>query len=203
MNSLGEVLLSRSVNIMKQTLIILISLLSLGLASCSQNVFSNKGDQGFLGSLIGNDNESKTASETSKKPKKITQNTYTGSTSRATAAKKPVKVAARQPRKVSKGPKVVLGGITDNAIGKSLGSDDLKAASAAEFQALEHGKTGVASPWRNPTNGRYGNVVASRPFKQRNIYCRQFTHTIYVDGTPKIMRGIACRNKDGSWQNLG
>jgi surface antigen len=30
--------------------------------------------------------------------------------------------------------------------------------------------------------------------------CRQFTHTIYIDGRPQTARGTACRNPDGTWQ---
>jgi len=30
--------------------------------------------------------------------------------------------------------------------------------------------------------------------------CRQFTHTIYIDGKPQTARGTACRNPDGTWQ---
>jgi surface antigen len=29
--------------------------------------------------------------------------------------------------------------------------------------------------------------------------CRQYTHTVYIDGKPQVTRGTACRNSDGSW----
>ena len=33
--------------------------------------------------------------------------------------------------------------------------------------------------------------------------CRQYTHTVYIDGRPQTMRGTACRNPDGTWQAVG
>ena len=54
----------------------------------------------------------------------------------------------------------------------------------------------------NPDNGRYGDVVPSRPYKRGTADCRDYTHTIYIDGRPQTMRGTACRNRDGTWRNV-
>jgi surface antigen len=53
--------------------------------------------------------------------------------------------------------------------------------------------------WRNPDSGRYGNVVPGPAYQASGATCRQFTDTIYVDGTPQTERGTACRNPDGTW----
>ena len=37
-------------------------------------------------------------------------------------------------------------------------------------------------------------------YDQNGMNCRQYTHTIYIDGKPQTARGAACRNPDGTWQ---
>jgi surface antigen len=36
-------------------------------------------------------------------------------------------------------------------------------------------------------------------YAQGALTCRQYTHTIYVNGQPQAARGTACKNPDGSW----
>lgn len=97
----------------------------------------------------------------------------------------------------------VVGGIVGSEIGRSLDEADRRRAQEAEFRALEYGQPGVASPWRNPNSGRYGNVVPGRPYKLHGQNCREYTHTIYIQGRPETMRGTACRQPDGTWRNVG
>jgi len=96
----------------------------------------------------------------------------------------------------------VIGGIVGSEIGRSLDKQDQALAQQAELQALERGQTGSAVPWRNPDNGRYGEVVPSKPYRRGPSDCRDYTHTIYIDGRPQTMRGTACRNGDGTWKNV-
>ena len=97
----------------------------------------------------------------------------------------------------------VVGGIVGNSIGKGLDDRDRQLAQEAEFDALERGSSGVKREWRNPDNGRYGEVIPTKPYKRGGNDCRDFTHTVYIDGRPQQMRGTACRNPDGTWQNVG
>lgn len=97
----------------------------------------------------------------------------------------------------------VIGGIVGSEIGASLDEADRRAAAEAEYAALERGSSGVATPWRNPDSGHYGTVVPGQPFKRQSQDCRDYTHTIYIDGQPQTMRGAACRNSDGTWTNVG
>ena len=92
-----------------------------------------------------------------------------------------------------------IGGLIGNRIGASLDAEDQARAYAAQMQALESGQSGAAVPWRNPDTGRYGTVVPGPAYQQGADTCRQFTHTIYVDGRPQTARGTACRNPDGTW----
>jgi len=97
----------------------------------------------------------------------------------------------------------LIGGILGSSIGSSLDEKDRQLAQEAEFEALERGQSGVSRQWRNPDNPRYGDVVPSKPYKRGAEDCRDYTHTIYMDGRPQQMRGTACRNGDGTWQNVG
>lgn len=96
----------------------------------------------------------------------------------------------------------VIGGIVGSEIGRSMDQQDKILAQQAELQALERGQTGAAVPWRNPDNGRYGEVVPSKPYRRGPSDCRDYTHTVYIDGRPQTMRGTACRNSDGTWRNV-
>ena len=97
----------------------------------------------------------------------------------------------------------VVGGVVGSEIGKSLDEQDRRAAQDAEFAALERGQSGVGQPWRNPDSGHYGMVVPGKPYKRDAQDCRDYTHTIYIDGRPQTMRGTACRAPDGTWRAVG
>ena len=97
----------------------------------------------------------------------------------------------------------VLGGIVGSEIGRSMDKQDRILAQQAELMALERGRSGEATPWRNPDNGRYGEVTPGAPYKRGYEDCRDYAHTIYIDGRPQTMRGTACRNPDGTWRNVG
>ncbi len=96
-----------------------------------------------------------------------------------------------------------VGGLIGNRIGAALDDEDRQRAYAAQVQALEGGRSGAAVPWRNPDSGRYGSVVPGPSFQSNGLQCRQYTHTIYIDGRPQVARGNACRNADGSWTAVG
>ncbi len=55
-------------------------------------------------------------------------------------------------------------------------------------------------PGAIPNSGRYGSIVPGPAYEANGMNCRQFTHTIYIDGKPQTARGTACRNPDGTWQ---
>lgn len=93
-----------------------------------------------------------------------------------------------------------LGGMIGNRIGSALDDEDRQRAYAAQMDALESGSSGAPVAWRNPDSGRYGNIVPGPAYDSPNgLKCRQFTHTIYIDGRPQTARGTACRNPDGTW----
>jgi surface antigen len=97
----------------------------------------------------------------------------------------------------------VVGGIVGNEIGRSLDVRDRELARQAEFDAWERGPPGRPVRWRNPDNGRYGEVVAEDYYERGGSRCRDFVHRVYIDGRPQAMRGTACRNPDGTWTQVG
>ena len=97
----------------------------------------------------------------------------------------------------------VVGGIVGSEIGRSLDRRDQSLARQAELDALERGHSGRPVRWRNPDNGRYGDVVPGEPFRRGALDCREYAHTIFIDGRPQTMRSTACRNPDGAWSHVG
>jgi surface antigen len=95
-----------------------------------------------------------------------------------------------------------FGGFLGNRIGASLDDEDKRRAYAAQMQALETGPSGAPVAWRNPDSGRYGSVVPGPAYQANGTQCREYTHTVYIEGTPQTQRGTACRNPDGTWTTV-
>ncbi len=96
-----------------------------------------------------------------------------------------------------------IGGVIGHDIGRGLDQRDRMLAQQAEMDAFERGQSGRPVTWRNPDNGRYGEVIPEAPYQDRGRDCRPFTHKVFIDGRPQAMRGTACRNGDGTWTNIG
>jgi surface antigen len=98
----------------------------------------------------------------------------------------------------------VLAALGNGLIGNkaALDASDRKRALQAEYQALEYSPAGKSVEWKNASGSRSGEVVAAQPYQVGSQNCRQYTHTVRVDGTPQSARGTACRNEDGSWTPL-
>ncbi len=71
-------------------------------------------------------------------------------------------------------------------------------ALAAEYRALEYKGKGETVTWQSDS-GESGRVVAYQPYRVGRQDCRQFTHTLTVEGSVRALKGAACRTKDGSW----
>ena len=98
--------------------------------------------------------------------------------------------------------KVASAGVLGNGLGASLEERDRQRAFAAEMQALEQGEPGEPVGWKGAV-GRYGTVVPGAHYETRGIRCRDYSHTIYIDGRPQTARASACRNPDGTWAPVG
>ena len=89
---------------------------------------------------------------------------------------------------------IFIGGIVGHSIGKSLDEQDRYLAQQATGEPVE---------WRNPDTGRYGRVVPREAYDRGGQPCREYEHEVFIDGRPEIMVGTACRNRDGTWSNVG
>ncbi len=96
----------------------------------------------------------------------------------------------------------VVGGIVGNEIGRSLDQRDRELAAQAEFDAWERGAPRQPVRWRNPDNGRYGEIIVEDYHYRSGAQCRDFVHRVWIDGRPQAMRGTACRNPDGTWTQV-
>ena len=94
------------------------------------------------------------------------------------------------------------GGIIGQKIGSELSRSDRKLALEAEYRALEETPGGKPVAWQDPDGSVSGSVVAAPPYQVGSQNCRQYTHTVTIDGTKQEARGAACRNRDGSWTPL-
>lgn len=96
----------------------------------------------------------------------------------------------------------IIGGLVGGVLGNALDEEDRRRAYAAEIQALEHGGPGAPVSWEGRRGAR-GTIVAG-PYHVRGAYqrCRDYSHTIYINGRPEVARGVACRNPDGTWTQI-
>lgn len=96
----------------------------------------------------------------------------------------------------------LIGGLVGGAIGNALDEEDRRRAYAAEMQALEYGGPGTPVSWQGQRGAR-GTIVPG-PYHARGQYqrCREYSHTVYIQGRPEVARGVACRNPDGSWNPI-
>lgn len=96
----------------------------------------------------------------------------------------------------------LAGGLIGGPAGAGLDLRDRRRALEAEYRALEYMPAGQTVAWGRAGAGRRGEVVAGSPYRVGSQDCRQYTHTVNVDGRTQSARGAACRNPDGSWTPL-
>ena len=94
---------------------------------------------------------------------------------------------------------IVAGGLIGNQIGASLDEQNRIRAQQAEYRALQTGQT---TYWRDPAGKPYyGEVVPGRTYQApTGSVCKEYTHTVYIEGRAEVLTGSACRQPDGTWQ---
>lgn len=80
-------------------------------------------------------------------------------------------------------------GLASGSLGQALDAASRSSANKAESAALSAGDTRT---WRGQS-GAYGYVAPGAADGD----CRDFTHTIYINGRPKVGKGTACKSADG------
>ncbi|MDP3897252.1 MAG: hypothetical protein Q8Q62_11315 [Mesorhizobium sp.] len=94
------------------------------------------------------------------------------------------------------------GGLVGGTIGEGLSQAEKTRALEAEYRALEYSPVGQPVAWGSKASGRYGEVVAAQPYRVGSQDCRQYTHSVHLTVEPRVARGTACRNSDGTWTPL-
>lgn len=94
------------------------------------------------------------------------------------------------------------GGLLSDIPEITLSGDDTRLALGAEYRALEYKKAGETVTWEGAGGKERGEVSSGQPYRVGTQDCRQYSHTVFVNGQPYTARGAACRNEDGSWARL-
>lgn len=92
----------------------------------------------------------------------------------------------------------LVGGIIGGNVGRSMDDTDRMRT----VQALESGRSGVPSTWRNPDTGYQYSVVPQPAYQTAQGPCREYTMNTTIGGRPQQVHGTACRQADGSWRAL-
>ncbi len=92
----------------------------------------------------------------------------------------------------------LVGGFIGNRIGKSMDDEDRRRAYDAQMAAFERGNR---ADWRSP-NGHYGYIEPRPVYYYREMRCREFSQTVFINGRPETMVGRACRYPDGTWREV-
>ena len=100
----------------------------------------------------------------------------------------------------STGNGAVIGGIAGKDI--EMSTRERGIAADAEYRALEYGQSGSKTAWTYPAMNHRGTIVPGRPYKKGDQYCRTYTHTITRGGSPEIVKGVACREGNGTWRGV-
>ena len=98
----------------------------------------------------------------------------------------------------------VRGRIFNGAYAVELGSADRRRARKAVHAALEWLPVGQMKVWRNPDNGHWGTVMATRTYQDaKGLWCREYRQTVTLGGDENQETAAACRSPDGVWQPTG
>ncbi|MDP2699106.1 RT0821/Lpp0805 family surface protein [Thalassospira sp.] len=91
----------------------------------------------------------------------------------------------------------ILGLLGGHAIGQGMDQTD----QACTGYALNRVPDGQTASWVNPDSHQQFNMTPTRSWQTPdNRYCREYTATATIAGTPQQTYGTACQQPDGSWQ---
>jgi surface antigen len=97
----------------------------------------------------------------------------------------------------------VIGGIGGSEAGRQMSDRERAIAASAEYRALEYGRSGAPTGWDYPATNHRGSIVPGRPYQRGSQYCRTYAHAISGGGAPETVKGIACREPNGTWRSAG
>ena len=97
----------------------------------------------------------------------------------------------------------IEGALSGADVGQSLTERDREIALSAEYEALEYGRPGQTTRWRNRKSGNRGEISVGSTYQVNRLDCREYTHTVSISGRNRVVKGTACRQPDGVWRVLG
>ncbi|WIY53683.1 RT0821/Lpp0805 family surface protein [Devosia sp. YIM 151766] len=92
----------------------------------------------------------------------------------------------------------IANGFVDPAALSLMSAKDSTEANSAQFYALQFGRPGAPRQWAGD-GGTTGSVAVGPYVRVNNLDCRDFTHTVKVNGTDYVRKGTACREQNGNW----
>ncbi|UXN73443.1 hypothetical protein N8D56_21640 [Devosia sp. A8/3-2] len=94
----------------------------------------------------------------------------------------------------------VANGFVDSAAPASMTAKDSAEANSAQFYALQFGRPGAPRQWAGD-KGTTGSVSVGPYVRVNNLDCRDFTHSVKVNGqiSPRRARPAASRTAIGPW----
>jgi surface antigen len=108
-----------------------------------------------------------------------------------------------QTQAATTGTGAVIGGINGSEAGRQMSDRERVIAANAEYRALEYGRSGAPTAWDYPATHHRGSIVPGRPYQKGSQYCRTYTHAISGADGPDTVKGIACREANGTWRSAG
>lgn len=89
-----------------------------------------------------------------------------------------------------------LGGMLGSEIGSRMDAKDKELAAQAASNSLESAPDNRVTTWRNPNNNHSGNFVVTKTeeYNNQNKVCRDYVHTVTIDGKQEQVAGRACRD---------
>ena len=99
-------------------------------------------------------------------------------------------------RLVAVGAGALLGSYLGGNIGQRMDAKDKQLASSTMQNALETAPDNRVSTWNNPNNNHRGavQVTQTQEYPRSNKVCRDFVHTVIIDGQEEKVHGRACRD---------
>jgi len=92
----------------------------------------------------------------------------------------------------------VANGFVDPAALALMTAKDSAEANSAQFYALQFGRPGAPRQWAGD-KGTTGTVAVGPYVRVNNLDCRDFTHTVKINGADYVKKGTACREQNGNW----
>lgn len=90
----------------------------------------------------------------------------------------------------------VLAGAVPGPAGQELSTDDRRLAGQAQLAAVAEGKR---RSWKSKS-GAFGYIIPESEQSGISGKCRNYSHTIYVQGRATSAKGQACQKSPGIWQ---